>query len=318
MVSRASKALDHQHVGQAMCALIGLSSLIAFQNCGKPYDFDMIPYEESPASLKEIVRVKEGDSFTSKAEITLALNKAFASAMYITREPGCESGSSWVPYATETTVRLEGPDGLHAFYAKFRSDGGVESDCFQTSIILDTEPPEANLTLAPSGSIGQTDGTIRIEASDRTSGVTGIECRLDTEPFTSCPTSMTLNGLPQGTHTFEARAIDRSGLVSEIAQTSWVVDTVAPVLGLAGGPDSSPTDLTFATFTFSATDGQGDDQGTGVSGYLCQLDTSAESACASPLTVSGLSSGDHELKVTAVDGAGNRSTAKSIRWTIVP
>jgi len=313
MISRTSKALD-QHVGQAMCALLGLSSLVAFQNCGKPYDFDMVPYEESSASLKEAVRVKDGASFTSKAEITLVLNKAFASAMYITREPGCESGSSWVPYATETTIKLEGPDGFHAFYVKFRSEGGVESDCFQASTILDTEPPETNLTLAPSGSTNKTDGTIRIEASDRTSGVAGIECRLDTEPFASCSTSMTLNGLSEGPHTFEARAIDMSGLVSEIARASWVVDTVAPTLDLAGGPDTSPTDLTFATFTFSATD----DQGSGVSSYLCQLDTSAESACASPLTVSGLSSGDHELKVTAIDAASNRSAAKSIRWTITP
>jgi hypothetical protein len=50
--------------------------------------------------------------------------------------------------------------------------------------------------------------------------------------------------------------------------------------------------------------------------FLCQLDTSAFSACTSPASYSGLSSASHTYSVKAQDTAGNQSAAASYTWTI--
>jgi large repetitive protein len=50
--------------------------------------------------------------------------------------------------------------------------------------------------------------------------------------------------------------------------------------------------------------------------FLCQLDSSAFSACSSPKSYTGLSQGSHTFFVTAQDAAGNQSGIASFTWTI--
>ncbi|PYV78310.1 MAG: hypothetical protein DMG96_08305 [Acidobacteria bacterium] len=50
--------------------------------------------------------------------------------------------------------------------------------------------------------------------------------------------------------------------------------------------------------------------------FLCQLDSSAFTACSSPATYSGLSQGSHTFSVKARDAAGNQSAAASFTWTV--
>src|SRR5207248_2108304 len=68
------------------------------------------------------------------------------------------------------------------------------------------------------------------------------------------------------------------------------------------------TSQTSARFGFSDTEA-------GVS-FLCQLDTSAFTACTSPATYSGLSQGTHTFAVKAQDAAGNQSSPASFSWNI--
>ena len=50
--------------------------------------------------------------------------------------------------------------------------------------------------------------------------------------------------------------------------------------------------------------------------FLCQLDGSAFSACASPATYSGLRLGSHTFSVKAQDAASKQSAPASFTWTI--
>src|SRR5207302_1905101 len=50
--------------------------------------------------------------------------------------------------------------------------------------------------------------------------------------------------------------------------------------------------------------------------FLCQLDSSAFTACTSPATYSALSQGSHTFSVKTQDSAGNQSSAASFTWTI--
>jgi fibronectin type 3 domain-containing protein len=71
---------------------------------------------------------------------------------------------------------------------------------------------------------------------------------------------------------------------------------------------TNPTNATTASFSFTDTQ-------TGVS-FLCQLDGSAFSACTSPTSYSGLSSGSHTFAVKAQSSTGSQSTAATFTWVV--
>jgi hypothetical protein len=90
------------------------------------------------------------------------------------------------------------------------------------------------------------------------------------------------------------------------------IDQGAPLTTLTGQPDSS-TISTEAIFTFEAQD----ILGSGVAGFECSLDSAAFTACTSPQTYAGLSSGSHTFAVRAVDNVGNLdATPANATWTV--
>src|SRR5262249_15727239 len=81
--------------------------------------------------------------------------------------------------------------------------------------------------------------------------------------------------------------------------------TPPPVPALTSGP-ANPTNQTTVTFSFAV--------GEAGVGFLCQLDGTGFSACASPKTYGGLKQGSHTFAVRAQDAAGNQSGAASFSW----
>ena len=86
-------------------------------------------------------------------------------------------------------------------------------------------------------------------------------------------------------------------------------DATAPETTIDSGPEAS-TASTGATFTFSS-----DEDG---STYECSLNGSNFTACASPKEYEGLGLGDHELRVRAIDQAGNRDESPATQsWSVI-
>ena len=85
--------------------------------------------------------------------------------------------------------------------------------------------------------------------------------------------------------------------------------TVPPAPSIDTFPPN-PSNSTSAEFTFSDTQA-------GVT-FLCQLDNSGFSPCASPQDYSNLSNGSHTFSVEAKDQNGNIGPATPYTWTIVP
>jgi len=86
------------------------------------------------------------------------------------------------------------------------------------------------------------------------------------------------------------------------------VDTTPPDTVISGSP-LAVTNLTAATFTFSATEANGS--------FACRLDFGAFTACTSPTNYSGLGAGSHTFQVAATDSANNTDpTPASYTWTI--
>ena len=67
------------------------------------------------------------------------------------------------------------------------------------------------------------------------------------------PSPRTYNGLGDGSHTFQVRAIDGAGNEGAAASRTWTVDTSGPAVTITGGP-SGPTSDPTPTFTFTSAD----------------------------------------------------------------
>src|SRR5574338_391624 len=88
---------------------------------------------------------------------------------------------------------------------------------------------------------------------------------------------------------------------------SRTYDSISPDTTITSAP-SNPTSSTSASFSFTSTEA-----GT----FECQLDASGFTACTTPKSYSGLTSGGHTFNVRAIDDAGNvDATPASFTWTI--
>lgn len=87
----------------------------------------------------------------------------------------------------------------------------------------DTTAPETTIDSGPSGTVNSSTATFAFSASE--SGST-FECRLDGGAWIACTSPKQYTGLPNGSHTFEARATDSAGNVDLTpASRTWTINT---------------------------------------------------------------------------------------------
>jgi hypothetical protein len=168
--------------------------------------------------------------------------------------------------------------------------------------------PDTAITSGPSGSTSQT--TADFEFTSPNVPEAGFLCRLDGADFQDCESPQHYNGLAEGEHTFEVKAIDPANNVDETpASRTWTVDTTPPPdTSITAGP-SGTTDATGANFEFESTEDG--------STFECRLDTGAFGPCSSPKAYAGLADGTHTFEVRATDTAANTdASAASRTWTI--
>ena len=112
--------------------------------------------------------------------------------------------------------------GLHT--ARVAWDGTKNASSSGTAVSVDaigiiasdSSPPDTSITSGPSSS-PSTDATFMFVASD--SDAT-FQCSLDGSTFESCSSPKQYSGVSQGSHTFQARAVDTSGNVDP-TPSSW-------------------------------------------------------------------------------------------------
>jgi hypothetical protein len=124
-------------------------------------------------------------------------------------------------------------------------------------------------------------------------------------------TALALDGSADGQHLVEIEATDAAGNTSTALSRSFLLDTQAPTVTLAGVADGDA--ITAATTVSGSVDGTG----TAVVSLAYQLDSGTSrniifsgsaNAFSQALAVGALNVGEHVLKLTATDAAGNSTT----------
>jgi len=170
----------------------------------------------------------------------------------------------------------------------------------------DTTPPETTITSYPQNPTNSTSATFTFTCNEQNCT---FECQIDGGSWETCTSPKTYTNLSEGSHTFSVRAIDSAGNVDSIPATySWTIDTIPPETTMTSYPQNL-TNSTSATFEFTCNEAS--------CTFECQLNNGGWSSCVSPKTYSGLSDGNYEFDVRAIDSAGNvDSTPATYSWTI--
>jgi hypothetical protein len=230
------------------------------------------------------------------------------SPMFCTVDPMC--GGSYTPM-------MDLPDGPHTFAVRdvaLPCDGPGQPPCprAELTFTVDTVAPDTVILSGPPGLTNNSVPTFTFSSNDPNATYelnATFRCRHDNTDFVPCGSPYTLPTLGDGDHSFDVYAVDPAGN-SDLspAHAAFMVDTVAPVTRVTGGPVGTVGDPT-PRFIFSANER--------TSEFECRIDDAGFTACGSPFTpTSALSDGNHIFEVRAIDLAGNRGPAGRLSFTV--
>lgn len=212
----------------------------------------------------------------------------------------------WAPCPTPYAL-TDVPDGSHTLSVKARdAAGNTDQTPAVFSWTVDTVPPLTTIINKPSNPTNAVSGSITFTANE---SVSNYDCTLDGVEIPGCSSPFILVSLVEGLHTFTVRSRDITGNSEAVAASyGWRVDLTPPSTAIQVKPPVLSS-LNSATFTFASTE-------TG-STYECSLDAAPFATCATPLTLSALADGPHQLVTRAVDPAGNPDPVTArYDWTV--
>jgi hypothetical protein len=194
-------------------------------------------------------------------------------------------------------------DGPHTFAVKATDAAGNTGPETSYSWTIETRPPTAALTSAPTALSNSSSATFTFSADEPSA----FECKLDDRGYDPCGSPASYHGLSDGPHAFNVRPRDGVGNVGNPAAYSWRIDATPPETTVSSAPTSGAT-ATSATFAFTANE---------PSAFECRLDGAAFALCGSPKAYGGLTTGEHRFEVRAIDAAGNVDATQALYvWTI--
>jgi Putative esterase len=197
-------------------------------------------------------------------------------------------------------------EGSHNFQVRATDPAG-NADPTPASFgwTVDTAVPDTAIGSTPPSLSNSRSATFTFSSTEV--GAT-FQCSLDGGSFTNCTSPRTYTGLLDGPHTFQVRARDAAGNMDQTPSSyGWTVDRTAPSASITSGPPTA-TNLTTASLTFTSNDP--------AATFQCRLDGGAFAPCVSPVNYSGLATGNHTLRVRAIDAAGNVSAIALYTWNV--
>ncbi len=193
--------------------------------------------------------------------------------------------------------------GDHSLLVSALDQNGQVVDSLHRHWQILADPPVATITSDPGAVVASRSSAVKFTA-DLPEAV--FECSFDEGPWSPCTSPAAPTSSDDGPAKFSVRAMLPGESAGPVATTQWVVDTLAPSVTIAGGPDGRGSSSE-AGFTISA-----DDPSATVS---CRVDDGAWANCPGSLSLTGLADGGHVLRVMASDDAGNTGWARR-DWSV--
>jgi hypothetical protein len=234
-----------------------------------------------------------------------------SATMSFTTEPNavleCKvDGSTWLDPCPANPLTMSGlAQGAHELVVRQRDTATPPNYSSETAVrwMVDTTPPQA-----PGAAPRPSDPTNNPNASIGVTSEPGTvtECRLLGGAWEPCSNPVAYTGLADGTYVLDIRSTDVAGNASTLSTVRWAVDTTPPTgtAVITSGP-TSPTASSVATFNFTL--------GSDGAAAQCSLDGATWAACTSPATFSGITPGNHTLRVVARLESGDRITTDTLR-----
>lgn len=152
----------------------------------------------------------------------------------------CREGSgSWSVCSSPWTGSSS--EGLYSVELRAFDNSGRTSNAV-VNFTVDRTPPSINFSIAPTLVTSGTDlasATFDFSASDA-SPLSSVRCKIDSEAWTNCATSETINNLNAGEHTFYLEVEDSAGNVESVSR-SFIVWTHSWSSGSYGSCSATPS-----------------------------------------------------------------------------
>lgn len=272
--------------------------------------------EGAPPVSNGTILINNGAKYTRSRNVTLTLDADNAVEMSFSNNN--PTWSAWEAYATTKSWTLTSGNGQKTVYVKFKDAGGIESDTYSDTIILDTT--------APTGSISINNGAAYTNSRFVTLALSAIGAATmcfsnDNSSWSSwenCATSKswTLTS-GDGTRRVYARFKDAAGNVSETYSDTIIYDTTPPNVTI-----SSPKSNTYVGGTLNIIGSAADTHFRGYELYYRQGESPSswnlikESSSAVDNSILGswdttkVTDGTYTLKLWADDKANNSAETK--------
>lgn len=240
---------------------------------------------------------------TPSAGLTSAKN---LSAEFSSDEPAvlyCSKDGALAEECTSPAALTDVADGNHQLQVYAVDVAGNQSAVGTLNWIVDATAPDLSFASITPNRAAINSNSIAFEIS--VSETANLTMALNGSPVTAS-NPIELNSLSDGAYHFTVTATDSAGNVSGTISHDFIVDTAAPSFTVTSDDSNNPTNADIRTFTFAANENVT---------YECNVDSAGYGACESPLALSGLADGTHDMSVRATDDAGN-ATVVSELWTV--
>lgn len=229
------------------------------------------------------------------------------------REIQCNLDNAGFAACTSPRALLALSEGNHSFQVRAIDNAGNTGAAVTHNWKIDSTKPSVVITKGPAAQVKDINADLEFVATDVAPGmIARIECRLDAAvDWETCVSPKSYVGLNQGSHSFQVRAIDTAGNISDVKMHSWFNDSIGPAINFGQQPIAVLPSGQLSKVQFTVVDA-----GVGVASVTCGLNGVFE-ACAVDSTKDypNLQPGSYTFTVNAVDLLGNASS-KQIAWKV--
>ncbi|MFP3872426.1 MAG: S8 family serine peptidase [Candidatus Aenigmatarchaeota archaeon] len=248
----------------------------------------------------EVVSPEE-DSIFTEAEVTVewVSNNSDYHEVKIDNE-------EWADVGMDTSYTFQSiEDGYHNVFCRATGEADVQvSD--SVSFTVDTTPPSIEITGPAEGEVFDTGSvTVQWEGSDETVGVDHYEVRIEGNDWIDVgnDTEYTFEGIEDGEHTVEVKAVDEAGN-SDTKGLTFMVDTTPPSVEITSPDEGELFSEDAVTVRWSS-----ENEPTSIQKHELLLNGEVEAVDEEgdldSYELSGLEDGEYTVKVSAEDEAGN-------------